>query len=101
VAGHAAHTRAAAPGGAVQVVPMKPVLKAPCSMLLKLRNIGPLSNFGFYFNLRRYTLVVMIPFSVGLQLALGDVFFFPPVARQQIDQRVVAGAYTRPLFSST
>jgi len=42
-------------GGAVQVKPMKPVLKAPGSMLLKLRCDGPLSNFAFNFNLRRYT----------------------------------------------
>jgi len=32
---------------------MKPVLKAPGSMLLKLRYDGLLSNFAFYFNLRR------------------------------------------------
>ena len=35
---------------------MKPVLKAPRSMLLKLRYYGPLSNFAFDFNLRRYHL---------------------------------------------
>ena len=34
---------------------MKPVVKPPGSMLLKLRYDGPLSNFGFNFNLRRYT----------------------------------------------
>ena len=33
---------------------MNPVLKAPGSMLLKLRCDGPLSNFAFNFNLRRY-----------------------------------------------
>jgi hypothetical protein len=32
---------------------MKPVLKAPGFMLLKLRYDGPLSNFDFKFNLRR------------------------------------------------
>ena len=33
---------------------MKPVLKAPGTMLLKLRYDEPLSNFAFNFNLRRY-----------------------------------------------
>jgi len=33
---------------------MKPVLKAPGTMLLKLRYDVPLSNFVFKFNLRRY-----------------------------------------------
>ena len=34
---------------------MQPVLNAPGSMLLKLRRDGPLSNFAFNLNLRRYT----------------------------------------------
>jgi len=38
----------------VQVDPIKPAFKAPGSMLLKLRYDGPLSNFAFKFNLRRY-----------------------------------------------
>jgi len=38
----------------VQVEPLKPVLKAPLSMLSKLRYDGPLSNIAFNFNLRRY-----------------------------------------------
>jgi hypothetical protein len=42
-------------GRAVQVEPMKPLLKAPGSMILKLRYDGPLSNFAFNFNSRRYT----------------------------------------------
>jgi hypothetical protein len=44
-------------GRAVQVDPVNPVLKAPGSMLLKLRYDGPLSDFGFRFNLRLYTSV--------------------------------------------
>jgi len=36
---------------------MKPVLKAPGSVLLKLRYDGPLSNFAFNLNLRRYRMV--------------------------------------------
>jgi hypothetical protein len=39
-------------GRAVQLEPMKPVLKAPGSMLLKLSYDGPLSNFASTFNLR-------------------------------------------------
>ena len=38
----------------MQVQPMKPVLKPPGSALLKLRYDGPLSNFAFKFNSRRY-----------------------------------------------
>ena len=34
---------------------MKPVLKVPGSMLLKLIYDEPLSTFAFKFNLRRYT----------------------------------------------
>jgi len=34
---------------------MKPTLKAPGSKRLKLKYDGPLSNFGFNFNLHRYT----------------------------------------------
>jgi len=34
---------------------MKPVLKAPGTMLLKLRYDEPLSSFAFSFNLRRYS----------------------------------------------
>jgi len=49
------------PGRAVQVQPMKPVLKAPGSMLLKLRYDGPLSKFAFRFNLRHYTPATRAP----------------------------------------
>jgi len=42
-------------GRAVQVDPIKPTLKAPGSKRLKLIFDGPLSNFAFKFNLRRYT----------------------------------------------
>ena len=40
---------------AVQVDPIKPTLKPPGYMLLKLRYDGPISNFAFNFNWRRYT----------------------------------------------
>jgi len=38
---------------------MKPVLKAPGSMLLKLRCDETLSNFGFNLNLRRYMMAYL------------------------------------------
>jgi hypothetical protein len=41
-------------GGTVQIDPIKPVLKAPGSMLLKLRYDRPLPKIAFKFNLRRY-----------------------------------------------
>ena len=53
--GHAGRVRAGGWGRAVQVEPMKTVLKAPGSKILKLREDEPLSNFAFNFYLRRYT----------------------------------------------
>jgi hypothetical protein len=46
----------AALGKAVKVEPIKPVLKSPGSILLKSRYDGPLSNSGFHFILRHYSL---------------------------------------------
>ena len=44
---------------------MKSVLKAPGSMLLKLRYDGPLSEFAFKFNLRRFSMgMAMMDFVV-------------------------------------
>jgi hypothetical protein len=40
----------------VQLDAIKPTLKAPGSMLLKLKHDKPLSNFAVTFNLRRYTM---------------------------------------------
>jgi hypothetical protein len=40
-------------GGAVQVDPIRPTLKAPETKRLNLSYDGPLSNFAFKFNLRR------------------------------------------------
>ena len=39
----------------MQVDPIKPALKAPGTKRLELIYDGPLSNFAFKFNLRRYT----------------------------------------------
>ena len=71
-------TWCAARGRAVQVDPMRPTLKAPGTERLKLQYEKPLSNFPFKFNLRRYR-----------------------VGRRAAQRRVLAGAYTRPLFGST
>jgi len=38
----------------VQVDPIKPTLKAPGTKRLKLKRDGPLSSFGFKFNLSPY-----------------------------------------------
>ena len=38
----------------MQVHPIKPTLKAPGYMLLKLKYVEPVSNFAFKLNLRRY-----------------------------------------------
>jgi hypothetical protein len=42
-------------GRVLQVDPIKPTLKAHGIILSKLRCDGPVSNFDFNFNLRRYT----------------------------------------------
>jgi len=52
--GRAAHL--AAPGRAVQVDPIKPMLKAPGTKRLKLNGNELHSNFAFKFNMRRYSL---------------------------------------------
>jgi len=43
-------------GRAVQVDPIKPTLKPPGTKRLKLECDGLLSNFGFKFSSRRYTM---------------------------------------------
>jgi len=48
------------PGRAVQVDPMKPMLKPPETKHLKLKYDVPSSNFAFKFNLRRYALVAVL-----------------------------------------
>jgi hypothetical protein len=64
---------------------MKPKLKPPGTKRLKLNRDTLLSTSAFKFNLRRYSL------AVAGACALQD---FGEAA-------AVAGAYTRPLFSST
>jgi hypothetical protein len=53
--GSAGDPWSAPPGEAVQLDPIKPLLKAPGAKRLKLNFEEPLSNFAFKFNLRRYT----------------------------------------------
>ena len=54
-----------------QVLPIKPVLKAPGTILLKLRCDGPLSNVGLKFNSRRHTTAAVGQLT-GWQQAFGD-----------------------------
>ena len=65
-------------GRAVQVDPTKATVKAPGTKRLKLNHDKLLSRLAFNFNLRRYTMAERFGME-GLK----------------------AGAYTRPLFSST
>ena len=117
-------------GRTVQIDPMKPVLKAPGSMLLKLGNDAPLSNFAFKLNLRRYTsllaehrqhkgAVVAVAFTPdggrmltagaegnlcvydALQGYLPIKYLATALPTHRVALAVSpAGAYTRPQFSS-
>ena len=97
----------------MQVDPIKPTLKAPGSERLKLKYDEPLSNFAFNIYLRRYT-EVQIEESIDADyenIVAGDNTV-KEYLRQGSEQRKAlgledlgnvskAGAYTRPLFSST
>ena len=65
----------------MQLDPIKPMLKAPGSMLLKLIYDELLSSFAFHFNLRCYTMAFCPP-VVGMKRAVGR------------------GLHPRPLFCS-
>ena len=69
----------------MQVDPIKPMLKAPGPECLNLKCDETLSKFAFNFKLRRYNESSML--DLPLCAALLDA--------------VRAGAYTRPLLSST
>jgi len=75
-------------GEAVQVDPIKPTLKAPGTKRLKLKYDEPLSNFAFNFNLRHY-------YAVSGSIPAIDKL--AEIAKPEFK----AGAYTRPLSSST
>jgi hypothetical protein len=55
----------------VQVDPSKPTLKAPETKRLKLQCDGPLSDFAFNFNLRRYKMEEMRRGRVSIN---GEIF---------------------------
>jgi len=74
-------TASRAHGRAVQVDPINSTFKAPGTNRLKLEFDDLLSSFAFNFNLRRYTM------AACLDTLLRD--------------GLEAGAYTRPLLSST
>jgi hypothetical protein len=100
---------------------MKPKLKLPGTKRLKLECDGLLSDFGFKFNLRRYTkgYESMWQKADGTDNVNADGAWVcePPncmVLKQVqdeatgemtefyiIDPNLEAGAYTRPLFGST
>jgi hypothetical protein len=70
---------------------MKPKLKTPGTKRLILEYDGLLANFGFKFNLRRY----------NWGIALGDRARACTNTTRARALWLAAGAYTRPLFSST
>ena len=86
-------------GRAVQVDPIKPPLKAPGMKCLNLKYDILLSSFGIKFNLRLYIkdTAPAIPFVAALCADAGVSFILK--YDQCRDQ--AAGAYTRPLLSST
>jgi hypothetical protein len=75
----------------VQVEPIKPVVIAPGTMLLKPAYDEQLSNLAVSFNLRRYTMERDRVTSEDDDMYVAECEL---VGRE-------AGAYTRPLFSST
>ena len=81
----------------MQVDPMKPKLKPPGNKQLKLKCDVPLSNFAFKFNLRRYNQAVMRG-----EGGRTSIICTQPrrISATSVAARV-AGAYTRPVFSST
>jgi hypothetical protein len=85
---------------------MKPTFKAPGANLLTLKCDEPLLTFAFKFNLRRYT---MDPATGATHTLLsladgGALYTSEAVAGYAPGDHGVArkaGAYTRPLLSST
>jgi len=80
----------------VRVDPIKRTLKVPETKLLKLQCDILLSTYTFKFNLRRYVKSIATFDKDAL-------LFFPDVLEcaDPAAYRSAAGAYTRPLFSST
>ena len=88
----------------VQVDPIKPTLKAPGIKLSKLKHGKLHSNFGFIFNLRRYNVagggagIIRREVAEILTPALDRGLTRDDAARFLL---CLAGAYTRPLLSSS
>jgi hypothetical protein len=76
----------------VQVDPIKPTLKAPGTVRLKLKYDEPLTKFAFNFNLRRYIQEVLEAAGADKMESDGAAAFGDDSA---------AGAYTRPPFGLT
>jgi len=95
--GHASRGGGAVPrrGRGVRVDPIKPMFKAPGTEGSKLKYDELLSKFAFKFNLRRYT---SVPVGVALVVPPAPA---PAPAAVAAAAAVAAGAYTRPLCSST
>jgi len=88
----------------VQVDPIKPTLKAPGSMLLTLRLDVPLSKFALNFNLRRCIEEYrerLCKAGFGPYKGLNVPSSGWVAANMMTQLCTKAGAYTRPLFSST
>ena len=88
----------------MQVDPINPTLKAPGIKLLNAKYGKQLSDIGFDFNLRRYSVAVIDDQFGGDALCLfddatGDVTVVQPNEDGSYWRK--AGAYTRPPFSST
>ena len=80
----------------MQVDPIEATLKAPGTKCLNLQYDEPLSNFGLKFNLRRHILDIYdgLEPSVVAAGAQGEL-------NATASGSFTAGAYTRPLLSST
>jgi hypothetical protein len=77
---------------------MKPKLKPPGTKHLNLKCDILLSTFAFKFKLRYYTVGLEAPGSTESAYVFR---WTPKVAGKLITTVSVAGAYTRPLLSST
>jgi len=92
----------------VQVDPLKPILKAPGTKRLKLKYDQLLSNLAFNFNLRRYIKGLELSVDEALavwrsQFSYGRMADFMREHTYHVRHTygLEAGAYTRPLSSST
>jgi hypothetical protein len=75
---------------------MKPTLKVPVTERLKLHDVQPVSTFAFTSNLRRYIVVSADPRDASSARLARAV-----AAGSKVAAGKAAGAYTRPVLSST